>query len=199
MNESHVDQVAVLVAPAEGVPVFRALHGDFPGAIVIMLHAGDGSERSVTDNLNVASNFMILHGKAGTALRNGHGYVLKAGSDLALGADGVLTKADGRTASDDALLFGAAVENALPSESILASLAARYGKHGVAVALTALDDAEQEGFRRVREAGGHTIALDEADRLWADSSGPRVVPHKGDETLTTSALGARMLQMTGAA
>ena len=203
MNDSHVAQMAVFVAPSEGVAVlrevFHSLHGGFPGAIVILLHAGTGGERSIADNLNVASNFMILKGEAGTALRNGHGYVVEASSDLALGADGVLMKADGRAAHDDALLFGSSVENALASESVLASLAARYGKNGVAVALTALDGAEQEGFRRVREAGGHTIALDEADRLWADSRGPRVVPHRGDETLSTAALGARMLQMASAA
>ncbi|GEM_PF-4238015 len=179
-----VSHVAVLVAPADGVLVlretFRSLQGDFPGAIVILLHPGTGRERGVADNLNVASNFMVLPGLDGTVLRNGHAYVVPAGSNLAIDADGSLVRAG-------------AISDAA-SEAMLASLV-RYGSGAIAVALTALDPTESEGFRQVRAAGGHTIALDEADRLWADSSGARVVPDPEDELLTTTALGPRMIAL----
>lgn len=199
-QETAVHQVAVLVAPADGVPVlrdvFRSLQGDFPGAIVILLHPSTGRERSVADNLNVASNFTVLPGVSGVSLRNGHAYVVPSDSGLVIGADGSLTSAYGADADADAILLGD--ERKDPRElvsrgdALIQSLADRYGAESIAVALTALDERESEGFRRVREAGGHTIALDETDRLWADSSGPRVIPDPQDELLSTAALGPRM-------
>ncbi len=178
-----VGQIAVFVAPAGGVGVlreaFRSLQGDFPGAIVILLHAGDGREREVAINLNTSPSVMVLPAKAGERLRNGYGYVVPAGSRLAIGADGAFVQA-------------------LPSaecEPLLASLAARNGPGAIAVALTGLGDDDIEGFNRVRQAGGHTFALDETDRLWADSSGPRVVPQAFDEVLPVAALGPRILEL----
>ena len=157
--------IAVLVAPADGVAVlrevFRSLQGDFPGAIVILLHPGTGRERGVADNLNVSPGFMISPGLDGVRLRAGHGYVVSPGANLVVGADGRLTRGYGADADDDALLLGDDPGSQARSEGLLASLASRHGARAIAVALTALDADEIEGFRRVREAGGHTVALDE--------------------------------------
>ena len=184
--ETSVATIGVFVAPADGVrvlrDVFRSLHGKFPGAIVIRLHAGTGRERGVADNLNVASNVMVLPAIDGVRLRDGHAYVMQAGSNLVLGVDGRFTPAYG----DDAFQRG---------DGFLLSLAAHYGSGAIAVALAALDDLELAGFEAVRAGGGRTIALDEADRLWADSSGARIVPDVADEHLAAAAIGPRMLAM----
>lgn len=193
--------VAVFVAPADGVRVlrdlFRSLEGGFPGAIVILAHASDRRERSIADNLNVASSVMVHESAPGVRLRNGHAYVVKVGSRLVIGADGCLADAYGADANDDALLL--ANEEQPPSaevrrsESLLSSMAIRYGGNALAVALTALDALEREGFARVRDAGGHTFALDETDRLWADSSGARIAAMPGDERLPIALLGPRLI------
>lgn len=172
--------VVVFVAPPEAVSVLRAVLSElsvgFPAAIVILLHAGDGHERPVAHNLNVSSGLMVMPGVTGTELRQERAYVALPADNLVIDADGRLTAAG-------------------PSETLLSSLASRYGSGAIAIALTALDEREAEGFRRVREAGGHTIALDEADRLWTHPAGPRVVPAPADELLPASAIGTRMLAM----
>lgn len=192
--------VAVLVVPADGVrvlrDVFRALQGDFPGAIVIVPQAGTGYERSIADNLNVASNFMVLPGLEGTRLRNARGYVVSPNANLVIGADGRLTSAYGADAGDDALLLGGDRSAPTWGEALLASLASRYGGGAIGVALTGLDSLQREGFRQIRATGGHTIALDETDRLWADSSGARVMPDSEDELLSTAEIGPRMIAMS---
>ncbi len=201
---SAVTHVAILVAPADGVrvlrEVFQSLQGGFPGALVILAHTGTGRERSIADNLNVASSVMVHPGVSGVRLRNGHAYVVRPDARLAIGADGRLTDAYGSDADDDVLLLGGDGRGSSSvsgrSESLIGSLAARYGPNAIAVALTALDDLEREAFAQIRSAGGHTLSLDESDRLWADSSGPRVVPDPSDELLPTTGLGPRMIAMT---
>jgi two-component system chemotaxis response regulator CheB len=201
-SEAGVEHVAVFVAPPEAVSVIRAvlayLPVNFPAAIVILLHVAPGRARPLADNLNVNRGLMVLPGEDGTVLRNNHGYVVLPEQRLAIGGDGRLTSAYGEDADDDAFLLDDSSDPAgqgFGGEALLASLAARYGTGAIAIALTELDVREAEGFRRVREAGGHTIALDEADRLWTRPSGPRVVPGPADECLSTRAIGERMLRI----
>ena len=181
--EAIPDQVVVFIAPAKAVMVLRAvldhLPYDLSAAIVILLHTGTGQERPVANNLNVNPHPMVLPGAAGVQLRRNHAYIVHPEQKLAFGDDANLVDAPEPESGDDGL-------------PLLTTLASRYGVNGVAIALTALGHAESKGFRLVREANGHTFALDESDRLWADASGPRVVPAPGDELLLASAIGDRI-------
>jgi two-component system, chemotaxis family, protein-glutamate methylesterase/glutaminase len=179
-------KVVVLVAPANGVTILRSvldrLPPDFPAAIVILLHTVPGRETPVAHKLNVNPHPLVLPGSDGATLRAERAHIVFPAQNLAIGENGCLAIA---TEGD-------------ASEPILASLAVRYGPAGIAVALTALDAREAEGFRLVREAGGHTIALDERDQLWTESADPRVVPVAGDELVTAPLIGGRMFEILSA-
>lgn len=176
-------QIVVFIAPPKAVMVLRAVLNHLPhevsAAIVILLHSGTGQERPVASNLNVNPHPMVLAGAAGVRLRRNYAYIVHPEQKLAFGGNAHLI--DAPPSGPDT--------TGLP---LLATLASQYGPNAVAITLTALDQPESEGFRLVREAKGHTMALDESDRLWADASGPRVVPDPEDELLVTSAIGNRV-------
>jgi len=194
---SLVTHVAALVAPANGLPVlrevFRSLQGSYPGALLLVIHSDGQPARQIADNLNVIPNFMVLPGLDGVVLRNGHAYVIQAGDGLVVGSDGSLMRAYD-TDSEDAAASAATPPDRNPVDGLLSSLANRYGKNAIAVALTALSAEEREGFLAVRQAGGSTMALNEANRIWSDLKGIRVTPGKEDLLLSAEELGPAMLQ-----
>lgn len=199
------ESVVVFVAPKNAVSVVRSvLSGfadDFPAAMIVLLQPGDGKERPLAQNLNRRSSLLVTQGAKGTPVRNGRVTVVLGDHSLALGADGSLIAAYGNVADDDAILFedrSEAMDETTRSEPLIASLAIRYGRGAVAVALTGLDGSEAEGFRRVRANGGLTIALDESERLWEIRSQPatsNIRPHADDEFLLPKTIGARIRTM----
>lgn len=200
---AEVTQVVIFVTPPESVSVLRAvlnkLPSHLPAAAIFLVHTGTGAERPLAPNLNVSPRLLVLPGIDGTRLRNGRGYVVSEDHQLMLDGNGSFCHPIGTEAIVDGFLLSRS--KLLPTVDIrtadhmLASLAAFYGKGAVAVALTALSPNESEGFRRVRCEGGHTIALNEANRLWADSSGPRVVASAGDEYLLDAEIGPRLASL----
>ncbi|RYG26538.1 chemotaxis protein CheB [bacterium] len=172
--------VVVMVAPPEAVTILRAVLAhfppDFPAAVVILMHAGDGHERPVANNLNSSSSLMVMPAMDGTQLRDGYATVVFPHQNLTLGPGGSFGPQHG-------------------TETLLMSLAARYRERAVAVALTALGTRETQDFRSVREVGGHTIALDEADFLWTSPAGPRVVPNEGDEVVLANMIVKRVSEI----
>lgn len=198
---TEVKQVVVFIAPPEAVSVLRAvldkLPSNFPAAVIFLVHTGTGLERPLAENLNMSPRLLVAPGVDGTSLRNGRGYVVPQGLGIVIDKAGVLTLTPG--AEPEALLALQSqpliARDSPQADVLLASLGAYFGKGAVAVALTAISAQEAEGFRLVRRAGGHTIALDEAKRLWADSSGPRVVPGAEDECLSDSEIGPRLAML----
>ena len=196
--------VVVLVSPPAAVDILRkifaSLPTNFPAAIIILLHTSQERQRPVADNLNTSSAVMVVGGCDGMMLEEGKAHVLTTEQNLIVGGDKSLVPAFGRDADSDAYLLRNDQE--LPEgapERILDSVALRYGKCAVAVALTLLDKREASGFRKIREMGGQTIALDESDFLWTSPPEPRVVAAEADEVLPAAQIGKRMLEMLTAA
>lgn len=187
MIPTGATRVVVFVSPPEGVSILRSVLGklpsDFPAAVLFLVHGGTGGERPLANNLNVSPRLLVMPGVAGTTIQHGRGYVVLPGQPVRLASDATLSAANIYEASTDPLLE---------------SLATHFGKDAVAVALTELTVAEANAFQLLRETGGHTIALNESNRLWADSSGPRVVPNVADELLTDEQIGPRLATVMSA-
>lgn len=206
-DETSLSHVVLFIAPPQAVSVIRTilaqLPREFPAAVLFLLHSGTGQEKSIAQNLNVNSGLLVMPGRDGAQLRNDHGYVILPTQNLAIGSDGCLTSAfDADTLDDDLVMHNNRISPntaVVESEALLESMANRYRSGAIAVALTALEPREVEGFQRVREASGHTLDLDAADRHWEDSSSPKLEPEPTDEVLSAEAIGKRILEIFSSA
>ena len=149
-------KIVALLASAGGLKaisvVLAALPRDFPVPIVIVQHLSPRQPSLLADILSRRTVLPVTQAQDGEALRPGHVYL--APPDRHLLVTGQQTVS---------LTLTEKVHHVRPSGDVLfASVAARFGAGAVAVVLTGGDGDGATGLLAVKDAGGQTIAQDEA-------------------------------------
>jgi chemotaxis response regulator CheB len=187
-RDSEVNQVVVIVAPAECISilgtVLQPLEMDLPAALLILVHGRTERDRPLASNLN-KGRFPVEEGRVGSQLRNGHALIVQADEFLGIGRL-------------DRLKTSLPVTGDKNQSILLRSAVSRYGNDTIVVVLTSLEPAESEAIRNMRSRGERSIALDDSDRGWLNEHAPKVVPDPADRCLVAEAIGSEIAAMVGA-
>ncbi len=186
--DSPVNQVVVMIAPAECISILRTVLGsvkpDLPAAILILVHGHTKRDRPLVVNLN-KGRFPVEAGRAEGKLRNGHALIMQADEFMGVGKLGRLS-------------VSLPVAGQKNQSILLESLATQYGGKVITVVLTKLEPGEAEAIQTIRSRGGCTIALDDSDRGWLDEHAAKVVPDPQDLCLAAEAIGDEIARMVAA-
>jgi two-component system chemotaxis response regulator CheB len=142
---------ASLGGPRALAAILRALPAGFPAPIVIVQHIADGFTSGLAGWLQQESPLQVRQARDGDPLQPGLALLAPSGHHLVV-ERGVARLSDAPP-----------LETFRPSVTpLLRSAAAAYGPLACGVMLTGMGHDGAEGMRAVREAGGHTLAQDEA-------------------------------------
>jgi|TergutMp193P3_1026864.scaffolds.fasta_scaffold00583_9 two-component system chemotaxis response regulator CheB len=150
---------AIVIAASTGGPMalcqlFTALPGELSVPIFLVQHNTSGFDRSFVQWLDEYTPLNVCLAEEGTVPVKGSIYVAPTDRHMILGDKGI--------AFDD----GEPVNNQKPAADILFKSAAEfYGDGLVSVVLTGMGSDGAEGTRYVKQAGGVTIAQDEATSM----------------------------------
>jgi two-component system chemotaxis response regulator CheB len=149
----------VVIAASTGGPkalsVFcAALPAEFPVPVILVQHNSSGFDKGFVQWLGGYTPLDVRLAQAGEMPEKGRLYVAPTDRHLRVGEEGLLF--------DD----GAPEHNQKPAADVLfRSAADRYGGAVISVVLTGMGADGAEGTRRVKQAGGITIAQDEESSL----------------------------------
>ncbi|HEX9053184.1 MAG TPA: chemotaxis-specific protein-glutamate methyltransferase CheB [Anaeromyxobacter sp.] len=142
---------ASLGGPRALATLLRGLPAGFPVPIAVVQHIADGFTEGLASWLGTESRLVVLEAADGAPLRPGRVLVAPSGRHLLVGV-GVARLSDAPP-----------VDTFKPSVTPLFLSAARaYGARACGVLLTGMGRDGAEGLRKIKEAGGPTIAQDEA-------------------------------------
>lgn len=149
-------EIVALVASAGGLKAISALLAalppDFPVPILVVQHLSPHHPSLMAHILSRCIVLPVTQAEEGDTLRPGHVYLAPPDKHLVVTRQKTLS-----------LTLTEKVHHVRPSgDVLLASVAACYGKGAVAVILTGGDGDGADGLRAVKDAGGRTIAQDEA-------------------------------------
>jgi len=134
--------------------VLQPLPADCPG-ILIAQHMPGGFTRSFAERLNGLCRIAVSEAVQGERILPGHAYIAPGGFHLSLVRSGANYVAQVDQAPP--------VNRHRPSVDVLFDSAARHaGKNAIGVILTGMGRDGAEGLLRMRQAGSHTLAQDEA-------------------------------------
>jgi two-component system response regulator WspF len=147
----------VLIGASTGGPealahVVSALPASFPGAVLISQHIGADFAPGLVQQLATWSQLPVRAAAAGEPPAPGTVYVAVSNDHLELGPNGLLRY----TPEPRSHPYRPSVD------VLFKSAAARCAKPGVAALLTGMGSDGAAGLLRLRQAGWHTIAQDEA-------------------------------------
>ncbi len=142
---------AALGGPRALATLLRGLPADFPVPVVVVQHIADGFTEGLASWLGSESRLDVREAVDGAPLRPGRVLLAPTGRHL-LVAEGVARLSDAPP-----------VDTFKPSVTPLFLSAARaYGARACGVLLTGMGRDGADGLRAIKEAGGPTIAQDEA-------------------------------------
>jgi two-component system chemotaxis response regulator CheB len=142
---------ASLGGPRALATLLRGLPADFPVPVAVVQHIADGFTEGLASWLGTESRLDVREAVDGAPLRAGRVLLAPTGRHL-LVADGVARLSDAPP-----------VDTFKPSVTPLFASAARvYGARACGVLLTGMGRDGAEGLRAIKDAGGPTIAQDEA-------------------------------------
>ena len=149
-------EIVALVASAGGLQaistLLAALPPDFPVPILVVQHLSPRQPSLMAHILSRRVALPVTQAVEGDTLRPGHVYLAPPGHHLIVTPQRTLS-----------LTLTEKVHHARPSgDVLLQSVAACFGAGAVAVILTGGDGDGADGLRAVKDAGGQTIAQDEA-------------------------------------
>ena len=149
-------EIVALLASAGGLKaisaVLSALPSDFPAPIVVVQHLSPRQPSLMADILSRRITLPVTQAQEGEALWPGHVYLAPPDRHLLVTHQGTVS-----------LTLTEKVHHVRPSGDVLfESVAACYGAGAVAVILTGGDGDGATGLLAVKDAGGLTIAQDEA-------------------------------------
>lgn len=148
--------VVVIAASLGGPKALSALLAhlprDFKAPVLIVQHISDGFTGGMAQWLAWQTSSRVVEATDGEQLQPGTTYVAPSGFHLAVRADGRIKL------EDTPPLMGFK-----PScDRLLESAAAAFGRRAIGVILTGMGRDGAKGLKAIREAGGHTVAQDEA-------------------------------------
>ena len=160
----HTDTVkrkinCIVIASSTGGPMalcqlFSALPDDFPVPIMLVQHNTSGFDKGFVQWLDGYSQLDVKIAEEGVFPSKGNVYVAPTEKHLTLGKEGIAF-------SDDE-----PVCNQKPSADILfKSAAEHYGNSLIGIVLTGMGNDGAEGTRSIKNAGGITIAQNEATSM----------------------------------
>jgi two-component system chemotaxis response regulator CheB len=150
---------AVVIASSTGGPkalnrICACLPGDFPVPVILVQHNTSGFDRGFVQWLGGCTPLEVCLADEGIHPQKGTLYTAPTDKHLAIGINGFVFD------------YGDPVNSQKPSADILFKSAARYyGNAVISVVLTGMGCDGAEGTRYIREAGGITIAQDEASSM----------------------------------
>jgi two-component system chemotaxis response regulator CheB len=151
---ARVELVAVgasLGGPRALASLLRGLPASFPAAMAVVQHIADGFTEGLASWLASESRLRVCEARDGDALRPGLVLVAPSGRHLLVG-EGVVRLSDAPP-----------VETFKPSVTpLFLSAARRYGPRVCGVLLTGMGRDGADGLKAIRDAGGPTLAQDEA-------------------------------------
>jgi len=134
--------------------VLQPLPPDCPG-VMIAQHMPAGFTRSFAERLNSLCRIEVSEAVQGERILPGHAYIAPGGYHLSLVRSGANYVAQVDLAPP--------VNRHRPSVDVLFDSAARHaGKNAIGVILTGMGRDGADGLLRMRQAGAHTLAQDEA-------------------------------------
>ena len=134
--------------------VLQPLPPDSPG-IMIAQHMPAGFTQSFAERLNSLCRIAVSEAKHGERILPGHAYIAPGGFHLSLTRSGANYVAQ--------VDLEPPVNRHRPSVDVLFDSAAKHaGKNAIGVILTGMGRDGAEGLLRMRQAGAHTLAQDEA-------------------------------------
>jgi two-component system chemotaxis response regulator CheB len=135
--------------------ILSQLPENFPAPVVIAQHITDGFAASIALWLDKVSNLPVQLAREGDILLPGHVYISPSEQHMMV-------------TSRRRLSLNERAEGDIyrPScDSLLASVAAVYGRKAVGIILTGMGDDGVAGMARIASAGGRTFAQDEASSI----------------------------------
>jgi len=137
--------------PQTVAEILGRLPGDLAVPILIVQHIAPGFTEGLAEWLGQGGSLAVKLAEAGESARPATVYVAPDGSQMGITRDGRIR-----------LTSEAAGDGVCPSASYLfQSVADAYGRSAIGVLLTGMGRDGAAGLRRLREAGGTTIAQDE--------------------------------------
>jgi two-component system chemotaxis response regulator CheB len=143
---------ASLGGPRALATLLRGLPAAFPAGVAVVQHIADGFTEGLAGWLAQESRLDVREARDGDTLRPGRVLVAPTGRHLVIGGEGVARLSDAPP-----------VDTFKPSVTpLFASAATHYGARACGVLLTGMGRDGAEGMRELKEAGGTTLAQDEA-------------------------------------
>lgn len=155
---STTDKVIALGASTGGTEAIKhilmQMPPDCPG-IVVTQHMPPGFTRSFSERLDQLCAISVKEASNGDRIRSGQALIARGDRHLTVRRSGAMYYAD--------LKKGPPVNRHIPSVNVLfRSVAQNAGRNTVAALLTGMGNDGAEGLLEIKQAGGRTIAQDEA-------------------------------------
>jgi two-component system chemotaxis response regulator CheB len=176
---------ASLGGPRALATLLRALPPDFPAPVAVVQHIADGFTEGLAGWLAMESKLKVAEAKDGEPIQPGKVVLAPSGSHLVV--------ADGQYRLSDA----APVDTFKPSVTpLFASAARHYGPRACGVLLTGMGRDGAQGLRAMKDAGGATLAQDEATSTVFGM--PRAAIELGavDRVLPLDEIGRALVELT---
>lgn len=123
-------------------------------AVVIAQHMPAGFTATYAERLNRSTGFQVIEAKGGELLKPGVAYLAPGGLHLRVVRRGSQLYTD--------VFDGEKVSGHRPSVDVLFdSVASEIGKYALAALLTGMGKDGADGLKKIRQAGGYTVAQDE--------------------------------------
>jgi two-component system chemotaxis response regulator CheB len=152
-----LDKVVAIASSTGGPPaletVFSGLTTELPAAYVIVQHLPAGFTQSLARRLSRVTDIGVVEGEEGMPIEQGVAYLAPHGAHLSVAAG-----RPRRLTLDDS----PPVHGVRPAaDPLMTSLAEAFGSRSMGVVLTGMGADGTTGLKRIRDAGGETIAQDE--------------------------------------
>jgi two-component system chemotaxis response regulator CheB len=155
------DAVIAIGASTGGTEAIRQVITQFPPTtpgVVIVQHMPPGFTRMFADRMNDLSMMEVKEARDGDRVMPGRVLIAPGDKHLKVSRSGGLYQVECKS--------GAAVCGHCPSVEVLMQSVAKYaGINAVGVMLTGMGSDGADGMRAIRDAGGRTIAQDEASSV----------------------------------
>ena len=149
----------VLIGTSTGGPqalqeVISHLPASLPCGVVVVQHMPAGFTNALANRLNSISQVSVKEAEDGDLIRPGHVYIAPGGFHLRIRTEGSIRKI--RLGQDPP------VGNHRPAVDVMYDSAVSIGRNLVAVIMTGMGTDGCAGMRKIKRAGGYSIAQDES-------------------------------------